>query len=245
MAQDTQLALFESQLAAIADANVKAETASPGVKFISTKSGMLAMGGQPIQGNNLDVVIIAAPQDNTYYPGAYNPNNKTGPACFAVHRTETGAKPSPTVENPQGTDCTTCPKAQWGSKSPDSKAKACKMTKRLLMISPTDLGSIEQVALAEIAAVRPPVTSLKYYAAYLQEIAGKLRKPLAAVVTNISIEPDQKTQYKLVYKFVRAIDDMAIIKALVERGEVEVAKAIATAGADEEEDVAPTGTDAF
>ena len=89
----------------------------------------------------------------------------------------------------------------------------------------------------EVAALRTPVTSVRGFATYLQKIASTTRRPLSAVVTKISLVPDAKTQFKLNFDFVRTIDDMNVIKALVARGEKELEAAIATAGI--EEDGAP------
>jgi len=61
---------------------------------------------------------------------------------------------------------------------------------------------------------------------------------LSAVVTKISLTPDAKTQFKLNFDFVRTIDDMDVIKALIARGEKELQSAIESAGA--VEDDAPT-----
>ena len=89
----------------------------------------------------------------------------------------------------------------------------------------------------EVAALRTPVTSVRGFATYLQKIASTTRRPLSAVVTKISLVPDAKTQFKLNFDFVRTIDDMDVIKALVARGEKELEAAIVTAGV--EEDAAP------
>ena len=52
-------------------------------------------------------------------------------------------------------------------------------------------------------------------------------------MTNISLVPDAKTQFKLQFKFVRSLDDMDIVKALIARGEQEMNNAVMTAGVEE------------
>jgi len=89
--------------------------------------------------------------------------------------------------------------------------------------------------MAEVAALRAPVTSVKAFAVYLQKIANAVKRPLSAVVTKISLVPDPKTQFKLEFDFVRAIDDVEIIKALITRGEKEMTNAVETAGIDDGE----------
>jgi hypothetical protein len=56
------------------------------------------------------------------------------------------------------------------------------------------------------------------------------------VVTKISVVPDAKTQFKVNFDFVRTIDDLDVVRALIARGEKELANAIATAGVEEDVD---------
>jgi hypothetical protein len=52
--------------------------------------------------------------------------------------------------------------------------------------------------------------------------------------------PDAKTQFKVVFNMVKAIEDTAVIGALIERAKAEVEKAIESAGAiNEESEAAP------
>jgi hypothetical protein len=60
------------------------------------------------------------------------------------------------------------------------------------------------------------------------------------VITKISIVPDAKTQFKLQFNFVKPIEDMAMIRALIERGAVEMANAVSSAGAEEDHGSAET-----
>ena len=64
-------------------------------------------------------------------------------------------------------------------------------------------------------------------------MASATKRPLSAVVTNISIVPDPKTQFKLQFKFVRTIEDISIVQALIARGEEEMGNAVVTAGLEE------------
>ena len=133
--------------------------------------------------------------------------------------------------------CAGCPKDQWGSATNGGKGKACAEKRRLLVMTADSAVSVDAVNGGEVAALRTPVTSVRGFATYLQKIASTTRRPLSAVVTKISLVPDAKTQFKLNFDFVRTIDDMDVIKALVARSEKELEAAIATAGADE--DAAP------
>ena len=87
-----------------------------------------------------------------------------------------------------------------------------------------------------MAALRTPVTSVRGFATYLQKVASATKRPLSAVVTRISVVPDAKTQFKLNFDFVRAIEDLDVVKALIARGEKELSNAIETAGVEETTD---------
>jgi len=80
--------------------------------------------------------------------------------------------------------------------------------------------------MAEVAALRIPVTSVKGFATYVQTVASTIKRPLAGVVTKIALVPDPKTQFKIQFTFVKAIESIDTVKALLARGEKEVANAI-------------------
>ena len=61
------VALFEDQLAAMATEVVKAEQSGLTATFLSTKGGVLTYRGDPITGNKLACVILAAPIERLYY----------------------------------------------------------------------------------------------------------------------------------------------------------------------------------
>jgi hypothetical protein len=232
-----QLSLFEDQLAAMAVETVKAE--QTGAAFLSTKSGVLTYRGNPITDNKLACVILAAPVERLYYDSRYDPTKIVGPKCFAIAAIQHGMGPAKNVEAPEHTTCEGCPKNEWGSATNGGKGKACRETRRLLVIPADSIGSVAAVQTAEIAALRPPVTSLKNYASYVQTIAATLKRPPLAVVTEIAVVVDPKTQFKVMFNMVKAIEDMAIIQAIMARASIEVDKAIATAGAVNEESDAP------
>lgn len=234
MSKKNELALFESELEKLAAQSVEAEKGSGGPVFLSTKGGVLSYNGNPIAGNSVDVVILASPVERLYYTSRYDPTKPEGPACFALGPTLSDLKPNPASPSPQHTGCVGCPKDQWGSAGNGGKGKGCAEKRRLLIMTADSLTTPENVKVAEVAALRTPVTSVKPFATYLQTIATTTRRPLAGVITKISIVPDPKTQFKIQFNFVKPIDDMAMIRALIDRGAVEMANAVTTAGAEED-----------
>ena len=53
-------------------------------------------------------------------------------------------------------------------------------------------------------------------------------------VTGSGVVPDAKTQFKLQFDFVRAIDNLDVVKALIARGDKELLAAVETAGVEED-----------
>ena len=225
-----QLALFEDQLAAMAVESVKAEQASLQTTFLSTKGGNLTYRGDAVAGNKLACVILAAPVERLYYSTRYDPTKLVGPDCFAIATSSIGITPADTAPNKQCSQCEGCPKNEWGSSPTGGKGKAWRETRRLLLIPADAIGSADAVKGAEIAALRPPVTSLKNYATYVQTVAATLKRPPLGVITEVAVVPDPKTQFKVVFNMVKTIDDQDVLAALMERSKEEVEKAIATAG---------------
>jgi hypothetical protein len=135
--------------------------------------------------------------------------------------------------------CAGCPKDQWGSASNGGRGKACSEKRRLLIMTADSVTSPESVGISEVSALRIPVTSVKGYATYLQTVATATARPLTGVITKISLVPDPKTQFRLQFSFVKAIDDLDIVRALIARGQREMDNAIATAGIEEDTDAAP------
>ena len=228
-----QLALFESEMEKLANAGILAERSTAGTTFLSTKGGALSYRDNVIAGNSLEVVVLSSPVERLYYATRYDPTLPAGPVCFALSTTATGMKPSALSPEKQSESCHGCPKDQWGSAANGGKGKACAEKRRLLIMTADSVSTVATVDAGEVAALRTPVTSVKGFTTYLQKVASATKRPLSAVVTKISVVPDPKTQFKVVFDFVRALDDMEVIKALMARGEKELYSAIETAGADE------------
>lgn len=241
-----QIALFEDQLAQLAMDTVKAEQSGT-TAFLSTKGGTLTYRGNPVTNNSLACVILSAPVERLFYDSRYDPTKIVGPKCFAIASVATGMGPAKNVEAPEHATCEGCPRNEWGSAANGGKGKACRETRRLLLIPADSIGSPEAVSVAEVAALRPPVTSLKNYATYVQTIAATIKRPPLAVITEISVVSDPKTQFKVVFNMVKAIEDMAIVQAIMKRAANETERAIATAGAinDESGETSSAQSDRF
>ena len=114
----------------------------------------------------------------------------------------------------------------------------------MLFRSADAVTSPESVAKAEVAALRPPVTSLKNYANYVQTLAASMKRPPIAVISEIAVVPDAKTQFKVNFNMVKPIAEPAVVKALMQRAEQEIERAIATAG-EMADEATPATSDRF
>jgi hypothetical protein len=230
MSTTKQLAMFEDELAKLAEVDAAAERSTSSTAFMSTKMGRLSYRGNPVPGDRIDVVVIAAPVERLYYASKYDPEAVSGPACFAIAVNAPGMGPAATAPSPQHANCAECPHNQWGSSPTGGKGKACRETRRLIMLPADSIESADKVATSEVAALRPPVTSVKNYSTYIQTVATTSRRPAAAVVTEVSVVPNPKTQFQVNFRMRRPIEDMEVVRALIARGQLEMAKAIETAG---------------
>jgi hypothetical protein len=222
----SEIVTFESELALLAEQGIQAEKSSAGISFITTSGGVMKYRDNPIAGNSLEVIVLSSPVERLYYTSRYDPTNNAPPSCFALGSTITGLKPSHLSDSPQSELCETCPKNQWGSATNGGKGKACSEKRRLFLMTADSADSANAISLGEVAALRIPVTSVKGYSTYVQTVASTVKRPLAAVVTKVSLVPDPKTQFKIVFSFVKTIEDIEIIKALIARGEKETLNAM-------------------
>ena len=188
------LADLERQLAEASGA--MATGGSGEVTFMSAKSGMLNIEGQPIPGNALDVVIIDVWAVNAYYEGAYDASDVQPPSCQAFNRNTTLLAPIPESSDPQHATCDGCPQNEWGSGA-KGKGKACKNTRLVvfLMADGVDKG------IGKLFALRVPVTSVKNLTQYSSVLATTGLNPMR-VRTQISVKPDPKTQFKMNFALV-------------------------------------------
>lgn len=157
----------------------------PSSNKISTKGKVFTLpngksGPGPIQCIILDFVAI-----NMTYKGAYNPNVRTPPTCWAIGKNLKELKPSPMVKTPFATECETCPKNQWGS-GQNGSGKECKNQRRLLVLPADFTDSDEPMSLY----VSP--TGLKGWNRYIdKDLRGDHGVLPIQVVTEVGFDPNQ------------------------------------------------------
>lgn len=186
-----------------------------GGKFVSLKSGVLSYGGVTMPGNKMTVVILDHIMENTFYPDGFDADQPSSPSCFAFGRNENEIAPHEDSAEAVADKCKGCPNNEWGS-AEKGRGKACANKRRLAMLTEEGLDDIEE---AEVAYLRVPPTSITAWAKYVQDIATNMRRPPFGVVTEISVIPDAKTQFRLDFKHVQTIEEDDVLEALEARRE--------------------------
>lgn len=216
-----ELALPADLMAELAaDAKDAAAKERPNVSRISLKSGVMSYGGDPVPGNTMEVIIVGGAYRNVFYAGAYDPDNIVNPTCFALADDAEGMVPHENVTNPEHPTCQGCPKAEWGSAMRNgrpSKGKACKETRRIMVIAANDATDAESIATAEMAIVDLPVTSVGNYAKLVNALAATINLPVWAVRTQMSVAPHARNQFEVSFTPLAPAGGADVIRALKAR----------------------------
>lgn len=207
-----------------------------GGKFFSMQAGQLQYDGNPMPGNRMAVVILADVLMNTYYDGPYDPNNKVSPKCFAFAKDEDDLEPHEDVDKDdyferQSPTCPECPWNEWGS-AETGRGKACKNSQRLGMIPAgvykasgkgrdvkfelelyDDPGHFQR---AEVAYMNLPVMSVRNYGQFVKQVAADLGRPPHGVLAEVWLEPDAKSQFKVMFEVIDVVPN-DIIPIVMER----------------------------
>jgi hypothetical protein len=203
---------YMEQLRAMAIQTQEAE--KPSSNWVSFKGGQLNINGNRMKDDKVPVVVIHSIFENQLYKDRYDPNNPQPPICYAFGETDENLRPHADSAEPQNDTCETCPKNVWGSDPGGGKGKACKNVRRLALMSYADIEDVEK---AEIVLAKLPVTSVKNWSTYANQIANVLKVPPIAVVTEISVVPDPKTQFQVEFQLVDKITDNPTIGKLLQR----------------------------
>lgn len=195
-----------------ADAKSLLESERPALSIMSLKSGVMAVGGEPVPGNELDCIIVAAVAENAYYDTRYDPDTKTNPACYAIGegRAE-DLVPYPDSEKKQSEACAGCALFEWGSDPNGGRGKACKERRRLALI-PAD-------GTAEMCLLSIPPTSLKNWSNHVRTIVATTGMSPAGVITKIKVVPSAKNQFEVKFSVVANVPEHTLPAVMSKRGD--------------------------
>lgn len=221
-----QLVQYNAAWADEAARYAKQEKQSGGSLTVSTRGGVLRVGDDQMPGNRICVLVMDSILENTYYGRRFDPENVLPPVCYAIGRDAREMAPHPAMKEhaffeAQSGDCASCPMSEWGS-SDTGRGRAYQNKRRLILLpagmytkvkgsrNDYELEIFDDVAhyeQAELATMKLPVTSVKNYTKFVQDVAKQHQRPPFGVFAEIYIEPDPKTQYKVLFDVVDLVDD--------------------------------------
>jgi hypothetical protein len=198
-------------------------TGAGGGKRISIKGGvfrLMADGKEitSIDDRHLDVVIVnAAPKiSRTYYAGTYEEGNTSAPTCWSPD----GETPDASVEEPQASNCASCPMNVKGSGQGESKA--CRFSQRLAVVLANDIqGDVMQLTLAATSIFGKEEGDKRPLQAYARYLAAQSINP-ETLVTRLRFDTKAAVP-KLFFQPVRWLEDDEYAIA-VEKGASALAK---------------------
>jgi hypothetical protein len=214
----TALTIWEQEMAEAAVAQGSTEVHQGGFKAISLRGGMLAIDDQVVEGNEMRVIILSGIHENQLYAGAYDPDEKSTPICYAFGKFEDDMVPHEAAPEPQHQNCEECEHNQWGS-ADKGKGKTCKNVRRLVCITEDALESAAALEDAEARVLKLPVMSVKNWTAYVKNVlAEEIKRPSWGVVTSIKLVPDPKSQFRVQFKFEELVNfDEALYTVMKKR----------------------------
>lgn len=228
--QQTQaLATWNEDLAKMAAEYADQEANTGGGQFVSTRGGVLSFGDQPFPNNEMAAIIVDSILTNVYYEGDYDPETPQTPSCYAFGRDEKTLAPHDDAEVKQADGCEACPQNVFGS-ALKGRGKACTNRRRLGLISAGDLDpktgeftavtEEAQLAKAQVAYLMLSPMSLNAFGSYVKELKAKLNRPPFAVFTKVSLVPDPKAQFKVVYECLGPVPDELLSACFARNKEV-------------------------
>ncbi len=218
-----ELVAWKERLAELAKKTEDAE--KPTGHFITFSAGQMLFNGNPVPGNKMLAVAIDYIFENAWYPGKYDRNKPVSPSCYAFGRKDSELAPFPDCEDPQHDVCDGCPKNDWGSDADGGRGKACKNSRRIALLHADSLKTPQEILEAAVAFCKLPVTSVRNWSTFANQCATVLKMPPLAVLVEMSVVPDPKTQFQVLFKAQSVITEDEILAALVQKQEL-VAKNI-------------------
>ena len=154
--------------------------------FIKFKNAQMKIDGTPIPSNMVDVRVLAAVGERTFYVGEYDANRVQVPDCYAVNSDH----PHPEASSPQSEMCNDCPHNKWGT-GPRKRGKACREGARIVVV-PANV----PIKTAPLYMAKIPITSLSTVTAFTSR-CSQSGKMMGEFVTQLSVVEDNKSFFKV------------------------------------------------
>lgn len=198
-------------------ATAAAALETPTTQNISVRGGYMKLNGVDLPNSELDAVIVASTFENQYYDPdkPFDPDNLQNPICFSMSLDGEEMVPDPKSVAIQSADCASCPHMQWKSDPIRKKGKACK-EKRKLAILPASQMKNGAVKKAELAVLAIPVTSVKNWSNYVNELLNDHQRPPFAMLTTVKARPHPRYQLEVTFELKGFVEE-AFLGEVMER----------------------------
>ena len=195
---------WEAEMAAQAKAAATAERIQ-GLKTIGTRGGIMKIDGEVVKGNALRCVVLGSVYENQWFEGDFDPDRVRTPACYSFGdpdraNPEDGMAPHAQARDKQSELCANCHFNKMGT-AEKGKGKACKNVRRLAVVTEDALESADDLSTAEIRLMKVPVMSTNNWAKYVHRLNEDMQRAPQHVVTEISLHPDDKSQFRVEFEF--------------------------------------------
>lgn len=175
----------KEKLAAMLAAQEGKTAAVGGNKIRVTQDKQFALPDGTKTRDPLELVVIDFTSRNEFYEGAFDKDNITPPACFAIGNIPTKLAPSANSPIKQADSCADCPMNIFGSKG---SGKACKNS-RVLAVLPPDADADTPMWLIQVSP-----TAIKAWDGYVKDVQRQFGAPPVAVVTTVSFTDSDYAQ---------------------------------------------------
>lgn len=247
----TALVHWKDRMVAVKQQVQEAEKPQGG--FISFKGGRMSYGDELLPGDKINAIIIDYRFENDLYLSKYVAGVNRSPDCYAICRPgellapnlvknqETGEMEYG-AENVQGgpdiltaaeePQCDGCWANEWGSakfigdKDPTARGKACKTSRRIMILAADDCTSPEKIARAQVVTLIPPATSVDNFQGMMNQVTKALDTVMFGAVVEISVKPHPKFLFQVHFKVLQQINNDDILQALLARHEKETQKEV-------------------
>ncbi len=188
-----------------------------GWPFVKTSGALFSVSGHAYP-DPFTVIAVAAVRQNSYYPGAYDPNDSQGPECYAIDTEgdELTMAPPSELKTKCAELCSDCPMNAWGSAQ--GRGKACKNGVKIALL-PADT---KDFAAGEGAILSIGPTSLKPWGEYVRTLNERLGRPIFAIETIFEKEAGEGGGFKILPKPGDVIDDPDKLMLLNDRASKDV-----------------------
>ena len=208
-----KMALVQAQAAA---------SEAPKGGFLSFKGGNISYNDELIPNNKLGIIVIDFLLENGIFREKYNPNKPASPMCYAFGRTENDLAPHEEAEDPQHDDCASCPNNEWASDPEGGRGKACKNSRRIGVI-PADVldhpDTVDRIKKVSVVMCKLPVTSIKNFSTYVNQVVKVMDKVPFSVVTELSTKPHPMNLFQVHWRVTDEIRNQDVLEALFEKRE--------------------------